>query len=203
MSLDGIFFTASVSDRWLTRKPTLPELLNFTTSSGSTVNIVQWIGTCYSTLGPLLLNDDNGSITSSITSQYQQNADAINQEILTRWLQGRGKQPVTWSTLIDVLSNSGLLELANMIKMRTNLVTHMKDQIQALEKEIAELKQQLDMKDITIRQLQDMKDMKDTTIRQLQDMKDMKDNTIRQLQEQETRAQQQLRQQVIIIMCMR
>ena len=136
---------------------------------------MQRIGTHYSTLGPLLLNDDNGSITSSITSQYQQNADVINQEILTRWLQGRGKQPVIWSTLIDMLSNSGLLELANIIEMRTDLVTRLKDQIQALEKEIAELKQQLDTKDITIRQLQ----------------------------EQEARAQQQLRQQVIIIMCMR
>lgn len=171
----GIFFTASVSARWLTSKPTLPELLNFTTSSGSTVNIVQEIGTHYSKLGPLLLNDDNGSITPSITSQYQHNADAINQEILTRWLQGQGKQPVTWSTLIDVLRRSGLLELADRIKMQTNLVTQMGDQIQALKKEIAELKQQLNMKDITIRQLQG----------------------------QETRAQQQLRQQVILIMCMR
>ena len=99
-----------------TSKPTLPELLSLKTSSGSTVRIVQQIGTNYPILGPLLLNDDTGAVIQAIVSHYQLNADAINQEILTRWLQGQGKTPVSWSTLTDILKDIGLSELSQMIQ---------------------------------------------------------------------------------------
>ena len=112
----NLFISASTSARSLTRKPTLPELLNLKTSSGNTVDVVQQIGTHYSKLGPLLLNDGTGAVTSAIVSQYQLNAVAINQEILTRWLQGQGKKPVSWSTLTDVLKEVGLSELSQMIQ---------------------------------------------------------------------------------------
>ena len=100
----------------MTSKPILPELLIFKTSSGSTVNIVEQIGTRYSPLGPLLLNDDTGAVTAAIVSQYQRDAVAINQEILTRWLQGQGKKPVSWYTLTDGLKEVGLSELSQMIQ---------------------------------------------------------------------------------------
>ena len=112
----SFFISASTSAGSFTSKPTLPELLNFKTSSGSTVDVVQQIGTHYSKLGPLLLNDDTGAVTSAIVSQYQRDAVAINQEILTRWLQGQGKKPVSWSTLTDVLKEVGLSELSQMIQ---------------------------------------------------------------------------------------
>ena len=95
---------------------TLPRLLNLKTSSGSTVNIVKQIGSDYFTLGILLLNDDNGAVTSAITNQHHHNAVAINQEILMRWVRGQGKQPVTWSTLIGVLRDVGLSQLAQAIQ---------------------------------------------------------------------------------------
>ena len=100
----------------LASTPTLPEFLSFKSSSGSTINIVQQIGTHHSTLGPLLLNDEMGAVTAAIVSRHHQNADAINQEILTRWLQGQGKQPVTWSTVTDVLRDAGLPELTKTIQ---------------------------------------------------------------------------------------
>ena len=114
--LSLLLVSASTLARSFTSKPTLPELLNFKTSSGSTVRVVQQIGTNYPILGPLLLNDDTGAVTSAIVSQYQRDADAINQEILTRWLQGQGKKPVSWSTLTDVLKEVGLSELFQMIQ---------------------------------------------------------------------------------------
>ena len=108
--------SVSTSAILLASKPTLPELLNFKTSSGSTVRIMQQIGPNYLILGPLLLNDNTGAVTSAIVSQYQRDADAINQNILTRWLQGQGKTPVSWSTLTDVLKEVGLLELSQIIQ---------------------------------------------------------------------------------------
>ena len=79
------------------------------------------IGAHYSKLGPLLLNDDTGAVTSAITNQHQNNAVAINHEILKQWLQGQGKQPVTWSTLLGVLDNVGLSDLAQMVLKHLNI----------------------------------------------------------------------------------
>ena len=109
-----ILFTIVVSATFLTSKPTLPELLQL--SSGSTVNVVEQIGTHYSKLGPLLLNDSTGAVTAAIVREHHHNAEEINQAILIRWLRGQGKQPVTWSTLIDVLNDIGLSELTQMIQ---------------------------------------------------------------------------------------
>ena len=122
--LSLFLISASTSARSFTSKLTLPELLNFKTSSGNnTVNVAQQMGTHYSKLGPLLLNDYTGAVTTAIVSQYQRDADAINQEILTRWLLGQGKKPVSWSTLTDVLKEVGLSELSQMIQDSLNRST--------------------------------------------------------------------------------
>lgn len=66
-------------------------------------------------LGTLLLKDDNYAITSSIVEQFQSNAFKINFEVLTRWIQGKGKDPVTWETLVEVLKCIELSQLAKEI----------------------------------------------------------------------------------------
>ena len=109
----SFLFTALTS---LARKPRVPELLNFKTSSGSTVDIVAQIGKHYAMLGIMLLDDDSGAVISEITEQHKGNPVAINREILTRWVRGQGKQPVIWSTLIDVLRDMELSQLAEDIQ---------------------------------------------------------------------------------------
>ena len=66
-------------------------------------------------LGPLLLNDTSGAITTAIARQFLNNAFDINFEILTRWIQGAGRAPVTWNTLVEVLKSIALAELAREI----------------------------------------------------------------------------------------
>ena len=44
------------------------------------------------------------------------NAEQINTEILQEWLTGRGKQPVTWTTLVEVLRDIELSALASDIE---------------------------------------------------------------------------------------
>ena len=63
----------------------------------------------------MLLNDEDGSIVESITSQFHKNAANISREILMRWIRGEGLQPVTWRTLIDTLQDIGITELATCI----------------------------------------------------------------------------------------
>ena len=96
-------------------QPTLPQLIDFKTSTGS-MNITECIGTSYSKLGPLLLRDNDGAVTQAIREQYHLDAAKINQEILQRWLQGKGRQPVQWFTLIDVLKKIQLSPLAKEIE---------------------------------------------------------------------------------------
>ena len=98
--------------------PTLPSLIVFNTASG-TINIVERIGRKYNMFGPLLLNDTTGAVTQAIERQYNCNADDINLEILRRWINGGGIQPVTWSTLTNVLRRVGLAELARDIEQST------------------------------------------------------------------------------------
>ena len=97
------------------QRPTLPLLINLPTRKGETINIMQRVGTQYTDLGLILLNDEDGSIVEQITSEYQLNAINITREILKRWIRGEGKQPVTWKTLTDALTAIGLTELAKCI----------------------------------------------------------------------------------------
>ena len=99
-----------------TDRPTLLQLTYFETRSGS-IRIMQQIGTSYRSLGLFLLEDANGAVTQAIRDQYpHHDAATINYEILQRWIQGKGMQPVQWSTLIDVLKKIELSELAKQIE---------------------------------------------------------------------------------------
>ena len=97
-----------------TDRPTLPQLINFETRSGG-INITESIGLHYKQLGPLLLQDNDGTITETIERECFYKVKEINQEILQRWIQDKGRQPVQWSTLIDVLKKIELSPLAKKI----------------------------------------------------------------------------------------
>ena len=114
---------------------------------------MQQIGTHYSQLGLLLLNDSTGSITSAIVTQFHSKADEINQEILSRWLQGQGKHPVNWFTLIRVLRDMQLLELAKMIQKC--LIEAQVQENNEWQQQLETLKQQLHTKEESISQLQE------------------------------------------------
>ena len=47
-----------------------------------------------------------------IAHEHLNNAEQINTEILQEWLTGRGKQPVNWATLVEVLRDIELSALA-------------------------------------------------------------------------------------------
>jgi len=66
-------------------------------------------------LGPLLLNDDTGTITDDIERELRKVFD-INFEVLKRWIRGSGITPVTWETLVVKLKSIRLTELARKIE---------------------------------------------------------------------------------------
>lgn len=96
-------------------KPTLQKLLAFPGATEK-IKVHEQIGIKYIDLGVFLLDDKNGVKVESIALKHNNNAENINKEILSKWLRGMGKQPVTWGTLIEVLRDIDLKSLANDIE---------------------------------------------------------------------------------------
>ena len=93
----------------------MPELLKFTCADKKTINITKEIGDEYRCFGIFLLQDLKGQKVKSIKSKHQSDSSLINTEILEEWLAGKGKQPVTWATLVEVLRDTELYSLADVI----------------------------------------------------------------------------------------
>ena len=80
------------------------------------INIPQEIGVKYHEFGLFLLEDETGARIHSLANKHRNDAEQINMEVLQQWITGRGKHPVTWKTLIQVLRNIELTVLAGEIE---------------------------------------------------------------------------------------
>ena len=80
------------------------------------INIPQEIGVKYHDFGLFLLQDENRQRVKAIAHSYQNKAEEINKESLEQWITGRGKHPVTWKTLTEVLRDIELSILAEEIE---------------------------------------------------------------------------------------
>ena len=65
--------------------------------------------------GILLLEDKNGTRIQSIIHECRENPERIIMKVLQEWITGRGKLPVSWDTLIEVLRDIDLCTLADDI----------------------------------------------------------------------------------------
>ena len=108
--------SVSTTTATLGTKPTLPELMKFTFTDGTVVNILVEIAVKFSQFGTFLLDDRTGSRVKIMECKHHYDAEQINMEILREWLAGRGKQPVTWTTLVEVLRDIELSTLAGEIE---------------------------------------------------------------------------------------
>lgn len=100
---------------WSDTPPSLLKILKFPGRKGF-INIPQRIGTKYTQFGVFLLKDGTGAQVQAIEKKHCNDAEQINLEILQKWLNGEGKQPVTWETLTAVLCDAQLTTLADEIK---------------------------------------------------------------------------------------
>ena len=94
--------------------PTLPLLISFPAKAKS-INILRLLSTSYAMLGALLLDDTTGARVVAIEAEHRGNADRINQAIVQEWLQGGGKQPVSWATLTRAMAEVGQEVLAEQV----------------------------------------------------------------------------------------
>ena len=83
--------------------------------AGREVDLAVEIGVHYYSFGIQLLQDSTGSQVSALEKEMGKNAQDINHQIFTLWLQGKGRQPVTWGTLVAALQDIRLEKLAKDI----------------------------------------------------------------------------------------
>ena len=93
--------------------PDLLQLLKFPGKTKS-FSIASEVGVKYKQFGIFLLNDGKGAKVDSIAQKHLLDSEQINIEILQLWLAGEGMD-VSWETLVGVLSDVGLGELATEI----------------------------------------------------------------------------------------
>lgn len=70
----------------------------------------------YFKLALFLLDDENGIQVEALEKQHHQDAENITKAIFKRWIQGSGRRPVSWNTLVIALQDAGLKELADEIE---------------------------------------------------------------------------------------
>ena len=68
-----------------------------------------------------LLDDKTGKGVTKFVRKHKRDFEAINMEILQKWLDGEGKHPVTWKTLTDVLRGIKMDSLADEIEVGKHL----------------------------------------------------------------------------------
>ena len=79
-------------------------------------DIVAEIQNDYIRLGGCLLKDGSGNKVRGIEKAERGVPVEITEEILRQWLQGKGKKPVTWQTLVDCLQEAQLNVAADDIE---------------------------------------------------------------------------------------
>ena len=79
------------------------------------IDIVTEIQNDYKHLGGCLLEDASGNKVAGIERHKRDYPDEITVEILRQWLQGKGKEPVTWWTLVECLREANLKVAAGYI----------------------------------------------------------------------------------------
>ena len=113
--MSTVYTVTSMSRVVTTGCPTVLDCIRFQ-GRQRTINIPREIGLKYRQFGIFLLNDPNGIRVHNMEHKHREDAEQINTEILREWATGRGKTPVTWKTLTEVLRDIELCTLADEIK---------------------------------------------------------------------------------------
>ena len=100
------------------KPPSLPIFLTFPIlRECKEVNILERIlSKVRSSFSILLLESDYGEKVDTILDEPKSSIKDANRVILTQWLKGKGRKPVTWRTLIDILNSVELRTLATDIE---------------------------------------------------------------------------------------
>ena len=95
-------------------RPDLSELIQLR-GKWRDINVPWEVGRHYYEFGDKLLEGHMAQV-QHIIPMYREDPECINLHILQEWLEGKGRKPVTWGTLVETLQCIGLRELARDIR---------------------------------------------------------------------------------------
>ncbi len=95
-------------------KPLLYQIRNFPTAKGKYTDLCARI-VDYSQFSSCVLQDE-GSQLKGIEAGQGPKPKKIMNEVFSEWIEGRGKIPVSWRTMISCLETTGFRELAGELK---------------------------------------------------------------------------------------
>ena len=97
-------------------KPTLAKLMLLKTSDRKKIKVIDGVAPCWNRFGILLEFDDNGVQVDKIDKKHRGDPDSCCQAMFQHWLNGNGRGPHTWRTLIELLEDSDHEVLAGEIQ---------------------------------------------------------------------------------------
>ena len=98
-------------------RPTLHQLTKMTTPSGKTVEIIKYIAADWHDRVGIHLNfDPTGRTLALIRARHPSDPEACCTDMMKEWLEGRGRRPVNWATLVRVLKDGEFSVLAEDVE---------------------------------------------------------------------------------------
>ena len=84
--------------------------------SGKEVRIIKNVSAKWKKVGTLFNFDPTGYTVDLIDSRHPSDPEAGCTDMMKVWLGGRGRQPATWATLVEVLKNAEFNTLADEVE---------------------------------------------------------------------------------------
>ena len=84
--------------------------------SGKRVEIIKAIAPDWSRFGIHFDFDETGQTLKCIAKEHPFNPIDCCTQMMREWLEGRGRQPATWATLIDLLKDAEMNDLAQQVE---------------------------------------------------------------------------------------
>ena len=99
--------------------PSLAALRLMKTPDGRRIEIIKTVAPMWWAVGDLLDFDRSGKTMDTIYGEeYQRGGEeAVCRKMFQLWLDGKGRKPVSWATLLDIMEDSPFKELAQIVRM--------------------------------------------------------------------------------------
>ena len=91
-------------------------LTSLKTKSGEKISIIKQVTPHWRKFALRLDFDRDGTMIQIIEGNKPNNLEACCQEMMQMWLQGKGRQPVTWELLVEILHDCDLNVLAEQVE---------------------------------------------------------------------------------------
>ena len=97
-------------------KPTLAKLSSLEKRDKTKIQVIKRVSPAWYDLGSLMDFDESGTKLEIIRESYHNNPVTCCRAMFQHWLNGNGRKPTSWRTLIELLEDSDQKVLAGEIR---------------------------------------------------------------------------------------